>query len=286
MGAEDASSAEMPKPPRQRRGADPLALDDATVDRLLAGTLRAADAPPGYAKVAELLAATVAPPTPGELAGQEPVLAELRAAARARRADRSRRAARTPRRRWAGLAAVALVGALVTGGVAAAASGSLPTPVRNVARSILGAGGGAGPVAPTQPGQQPAAAGSSAASARTNAGPKGPQPAGSTTPGSDRKAVGPVTEPDKEGLCKAFLAGQHNKHEKMDATAFERLAEAAGGESRIPTYCNGTQPGDPNPNDQGQQPPGGQGQGQGGSPPGNGDDQAQGQPPSTRSSSR
>jgi hypothetical protein len=52
----------------------------------------------------------------------------------------------------------------------------------------------------------------------------------------------------------------------MDAAAFERLAEAAGGESRIPAYCNGTQPGDPKSKDEKQQPPGGQEQGQGGVP--------------------
>ncbi|HJU02568.1 MAG TPA: hypothetical protein VJ966_15350, partial [Actinomycetes bacterium] len=58
---------------------DPLALDDASVELLLSGTLPADSAPPGYAGVARLLAAAVAPPTPRELAGQAAVLAELRA---------------------------------------------------------------------------------------------------------------------------------------------------------------------------------------------------------------
>jgi hypothetical protein len=291
MGADDASPAEM------RRSltdpdADPLALDEETAERLLAGDLPPSQVPPGYAEVAALLAATTAEPTPEELAGQWKVLAELRAVTRPRprrAAARTRRVARPPRRRWAGLAAVALVGALATGGAAAAAAGGgLPGPVRDVARSILGAVGGAEPATPTQPGLRPAPATPGPASASTTAGPKGPLATGSTNPGSGPKGAGPVAEPDREGLCRAFLASQDDKEpgKKMDAAAFERLAKAAGGESRIPAYCEGTQPGDTKPKDQKQPPPGGQEQGQGGSPPGTGGGQGQGQPPTTRSSSR
>jgi hypothetical protein len=280
MDAGDGSSAEMhrrhPDP-----DADPLALDEETVERLLTGQLSPAQAPPGYAQVAALLAATTAEPTPEELAGQAAVLAELRAVTRTRRAKprHARRATRPPRRRWAGLAAVALVGALVTGGVAVAASGNLPVPVRDAARSILGTvGGGLEPATSSQP-----SAASGPASASTIPGPKGPQPAGSTAPGSGPKGAGPVAEPDKEGLCKAFLASLDKEHwKKTAAAAFERLVEAAGGENRIPAYCDGTQPGGPEPKDQKQPPPGGQG----GSPPDNGGGQGQGQPPSTRSSNR
>jgi hypothetical protein len=171
----------------------------------------------------------------------------------------------------------------VTGGAAAAATGNLPVPVRDAARSILGTvGGDLEPATSSQP-----SAASGPASASTIPGPKGPQPAGSTAPGSGPKGAGPVAEPDKEGLCKAFLASQDKEHgKKMEAAAFERLAEAAGGESRIPAYCDGTQPADPKPKDQKQPPPGGQGQGQGGSPPDNGGGQGEGQTPSTRSSNR
>jgi hypothetical protein len=281
MGDDDASFAEMRRP---FTDPDPLALDEETVERLLAGDLPPSQAPPGYARVAALLAATTAEPTPEELAGQAEVLAELRAVTRTRRAGaHTRRAARPPRRRWAGLAAAALVGALVTGGAAAAATGNLPVPVRDAARSILGTvGGDLEPATSSQP-----SAASGPASASTIPGPKGPQPAGSTAPGSGPKGAGPVAEPDKEGLCKAFLASQDKEHgKKMEAAAFERLAEAAGGESRIPAYCDGTQPVDPKPKDQKQPPPGGQGQGQGGSPPDNGGGQGEGQTPSTRSSNR
>jgi hypothetical protein len=286
MDADDASVADMHRPPSDP-DADPLDLDEETVERLLTGDLPPSQVPPGYAQVAALLVATTAEPTPEELARHPEVLAELRAVTRPRRAGaHTRRVARPPRRRWAGLAAAALVGALVTGGAAAAASGNLPVPVRDAARSILGTVGGVGGDLEPATSSQPSAA-SGPASASTIPGPKGPQPAGSTAPGSGPKGAGPVAEPDKEGLCKAFLASQDKEHgKKMEAAAFERLAEAAGGESRIPAYCDGTQPADPKPKDQKQPPPGGQGQGQGGSPPDNGGGQGEGQTPSTRSSNR
>ena len=288
MSPDDASFAEMPRPPTDP-DADPLALDEETVERLLAGDLPPSQVPPGYAQVAALLAATTAEPTPEELAGQAEVLAELRAVTRPRRAGtHARRAARPPKRRWAGLAAVALVGALLTGGVAVAATGNLPAPVRDVARSILGgAGGDLGPATPTRADPRVTPAASSPASAGVTAGPKGPLPTGSTAPGSGPNLAGPVARPEKEGLCKAYLASQDKQQGKqMDAVAFERLAEAAGGESRIPAYCNDTQPADPKPKDEKQQPPGGQEQGQGGPSPSNGGGQGQGQTPSTQSSNR
>jgi hypothetical protein len=278
MDADDASFADM-RQSLTDPDADRLALDEETVERLLSGDLPSSQVPSGYAQVAALLAATTAEPTPEELAGRSEVLAELRALTRPRRAGaHARCAARPPKRRWAGLAAVALVGALLTGGVAVAATGNLPAPVRDVARSILGgAGGDLGPATPTRPDPQAAPDASSPASAGTVAGPKGPLPTGSTVPGSSPKGAGPVAEPNRERLCKAYLASQDKDHGmKLDAAASERLAEAAGGESRIPAYCNGTQPGDRKSRDEKQQPPGGQGQGQGGPSPGNGGGQGQG----------
>jgi len=278
MDADDASFADMRQSLPDPDG-DRLALDEETVERLLSGDLPSSQVPPGYAQVAALLAATTAEPTSEELAGRPEVLAELRAVTRPRRAGaHARRAARPPKRRWAGLAAVALVGALLTGGAAIAATGNVPAPVRDVARSILGGvGGDLGPATPTRPDPQAAPDASSPASAGRVAGPKGPLPTGSTVPESSPKGAGPVTEPNRERPCKAYLASQDKDHgKKMDAAAFERLAEAAGGESRIPAYCNnGTQPGHPESRDEKQQPPGGQEQGQGGPSPGNGGGQGQ-----------
>jgi hypothetical protein len=282
MGGDDASFAEMRRPLTDP-DADPLALDEETVERLLAGDLSPSQAPPGYAQVAALLAATTAEPTPEELAGQWRALAELRAVTRPRRAGlHSRRAARPPRRRWAGLAAVALVGALVTGG-AAMAAGGLPAPLRDVARSIVGAGDGAGPVAPTQSGQQPAAVGPSHTSTGPTAGSEDRQPAGSADRGSDPTATGPSTGPDPEGLCQAFLAGKGTEEgKKLDATAFQDLAKLAGGVEKIPAYCQQVLP---SGREEHLQPPGsGQGQGQGGPSTSTGaGDQGRGKPSATRS---
>jgi hypothetical protein len=284
MGPDDAFSAEMRRLPLDP-DTDPLALDDETVERLLAGELSPEQAPPGYAEVAELLAAATAAPTRGELAGQAAVLAELRAVTSTRRAPaHARRAARPPRRRWAGLAAVALVGALVTGGVAVAASGQLAEPVREAARSILSSDGDARPAAPSQPGPAPSLVPPGPAGA-TTAGAEGPRATGSTHPRSGPAGTGPLGEQEKKGLCRAFLASQDKTTGKMDATAFARLAGAAGGESRIPAYCEDHQPGDAKPKDQ-EEPPDSQGQGQSGSPPGSGGGQGQGEPQTTRPSSR
>jgi hypothetical protein len=84
MDADDAWSAEF----RHLLASDPepLALDTVAAERLLDGDLGPDQAPPGYAEVAALLAATVAAPSPAELVGQEAALAELQAVARAHRA--------------------------------------------------------------------------------------------------------------------------------------------------------------------------------------------------------
>jgi hypothetical protein len=121
-----------------------------------------------------------------------------------------------PRRRWVGLVAVALVGALVTGGVAAAATGNVQGQVRDVARSIVGADAmdGAEPATPTEPAPQPTPAASGPAAAGVTAGPRVRYlPA---RPPLVPRGAGPVAEPDKEGLCKAFLASQDKGPREAD----------------------------------------------------------------------
>jgi hypothetical protein len=233
MDADDASSAEM----RQPLPNDPLALDDASVDRLLSGTLPAAAAPPGYAGVARLLAAAVAPPTPRELAGEAAVLAELRAVTRERRAATVRPARH--RRRRAGLAVVVVVGALATGGVAAA-TGHLPGPVREAARSVLGPAGG-----PLATSRSPASAGApdTGAPDMGTAGPGGTGSGGTAStagrgPRTGTAAAGPAAVPALDGLCQAFQEGKGGDHGgKLDAAAFKELAAAAGGDDRIEVFC-------------------------------------------------
>ena len=261
MGADDASPADMPRPPANP-DADPLALDDETLERLLTGELAPALAPPGYAEVAALLAATAAPPTPDELAGQAAALAELRAVTRPRRAVVGfRRAAAAPRRRRVGLVAAALVGALVTGGAAAATTGNLPAPVRQVARSILGGVGGAEPAAPpTRPGVQPAPG-----SAAATSGPQGPRPTVAAGHGPGSTAAGTAPGLDNKGLCKAYQAGQGAEEGgRLDAAAFQALAELAGGRDKIASYCERLLPGGDKPKKDKKPPPDDPGQGQGG----------------------
>ena len=230
MRADDASSAEMRRPPDP--DADPLALDDDTVERLLSGTLPPGQAPPGFAKVAELLAAAAAAPSSAELAGQAAVLTELRAVTRGRppAVGPSRRARTSRRRRRTGLAVVVAVGALVTGGVAGAATGHLPGPVRAAARTVLGSDGGT-PSTSTQAGQP---SGSVKPPAGSGGGLGGARSGGSTGPGG----AGPAAAPNPEGLCQAFVSGNGAEQGgKLDATAFEVLARVAGGQERVGAYC-------------------------------------------------
>jgi hypothetical protein len=264
MGADDASSAEMGRP-----SADPLALDEETVERLLAGDLSPAQTPPEYAEVAVLLAATVAAPSPDELAGQAVALAELRAVTQPRpAAPITRRVARLRRRRRVGLAVVVVVGALVTGGAAAAATGQLPGPVRDAARSILTTLGGAEPTTPTSPGRQPAPGTGSPDGGDAATGPQGPRLTGPTHPGSGAAGAGSAADPEVDRLCRAFLAGERGKQgKKLEAAAFERLADAAGGDDKVAAFCQGSEPGTAKPREHKQQaPPDDQDLGQGGSP--------------------
>jgi hypothetical protein len=178
---------------------------------------------------------------------------------------------------------VALVGALVTGG-AAAATGGLPEPVRDLARSILGP---AGDPTPVQGGRQPTPVVPTGGGDDPAAGAPGSQAGGSTRSAPGTTAAGPAAQPDRERLCRAYLASlDQQQGKKMEASAFALLARAAGGEGRIPAYCEGRQPSGPKPKDQKQPgPPQDDGQGQDGPPP-SGGGQGQGQPQGSPSSSR
>jgi hypothetical protein len=214
--------------------------------------------------VARLLAAAVAPPTPRELAGQASVLAELRTVTRPRRAAAPVRPAR-PRRRRAVLVVVVVAGALATGGVAAA-TGHLPDPVREAARGVLGPGGGQPAVSPS-----PAPGAPGSGTAGSGGGPGGSP--STVAPGrrTGPAAAGPAAGPALDGLCKALQGGNGGEQGgKLDATAFQKLARAAGGVDSVPAFCEGLlaadakTPKDPKP----KAPPGDprRGQGPGGLP--------------------
>jgi hypothetical protein len=262
MDADDASSADMRRP--ADRDADPLALDEETVERLLSGEFPPAQTPPEYAVVAALLAAAAAPPSQEELAGQAAALAELRAVTITRAAD-TRRAAKPRRRRRVGLAAVAVAGALATGGVAAAATGHLPEPVRKATRSILVTVGGAEP-ATSLP--------LPASSARPPGGGQPPPSTGATVRAPGATGAAAAASPNLKGRCRAYLAGNGAENGgKLDASAFQALARAAGGEDKVQAYCqrlqpprpkpDDTKPKDPKPKDQQPGTPDNPGQGQG-----------------------
>jgi hypothetical protein len=288
MGPDDASSADMRRPPANP-DADPLALDEDTVEELLTGALPPPQAPAGYTKVAQLLAAAAAAPTPEELAGQGAVLAEFRAMARARPAAvlAPGRARLARRRRRRGLAVAIVVGALATGGVAGAATGHLPGPVRDAARAITGAetGTGTGTPAGATTGQpSTSATGIPNASGSAASRPGGAPGSGSgSAPGST--GAGPAAGPAVQGLCEAYAAGNGvERGGKLDASAFEELVAVAGGEEKVAAYCEDLLPGDQKllkktkntkppeqPRPSGSGPPastgGTGGQGQGGPPP-------------------
>ena len=136
MTERDGLQDEMRRPLLGELGADPLAIDQDTADRLLAGRLDPADAPPGYAEVARVLAAAAAPATPHELEGE----ATATAVFAHRRLDRHGVDSHaTPRRSPLGsrLAVVAVaVGVLMVGGIAAAATGALPGPAQRLVDSV------------------------------------------------------------------------------------------------------------------------------------------------------
>ena len=272
--------------------AGPHALDEQTVERLLAGELPADQAPPGYGEVVAVLAAMAAPPSARELAGEEAALGELHRLRRTPPAVAGRQAGRWRRRR-VGLAAVVVVGALVAGGGAAAATGQLPAPVRDAARTILGAVGGVAPAPTSGPGGSPASV-----TPHTDAGAAG---GGAGSTGTTARAPagigsGSAASPNVEGLCRAYVAGEGGEQgKKLDAAAFQELARVAGGADKVPAYCrqvdpgtsgtgNGRQPGDA-PKEPKGGPPVSSGQGSPGSwgpPPGSDGNQGQG-PPATRS---
>jgi hypothetical protein len=117
-------------------GSDPLAIDQDTADRLLAGRLDPADAPPGYAEVAKVLAAAAAPAFPHELDGEAATTAAF---ARERLDRHGADSHAAPRRRpWSSRFAVLAVAVVVlmVGGVAAAATGTLPGPAQRLVDSV------------------------------------------------------------------------------------------------------------------------------------------------------
>jgi len=204
----------------------PPADDQDLLERLLDSRLNPASAPPGYGGLARLLAAATAPATPEELADAQQTMAAFAAAMRSHPPTLVPRRTAVPRKVLTiKAAAAALVAVLSLGGVAAAAGGLLPDQASPVADQT-----------PATTGTDAAAHGLGKAAA-ANLG--GAANAGSAESRGRASAAGPdASGAARAGLCRAWQAGQGADHgRRMNAVAFQALAEAAGGADNIAAYC-------------------------------------------------
>jgi hypothetical protein len=202
------------------------AADQDLLDRLLDGRLDPASVPPGYGGLARLLGVAAAPATPEELAGEHLVMAEFNAVMRSTSPTLvPRRTAVLRKVLTMKAAAAALVAVLSIGGVAAAATGLLPdqaSPAAEQAAATTAADAAAHGLG------KAAAANLGGAAQTRSAGGQGRE-----------SAVGPdAAGAARAGLCRAWEAGQGaDNGQRMDAVAFQALAEAAGGADKVAAYC-------------------------------------------------
>jgi len=204
----------------------PPADDQDLLERLLDSRLNPASAPPGYGGLARLLAAATAPATPEELTDEQLAMAAFAAEMRSHPPSLVPRRTAVPRKVLTiKAAAAALVAVLSLGGVAAAAGGLLPDQASPVADQT-----------PATTGTDAAAHGLGKAAA-ANLG--GAANAGSAESRGRASAAGPdASGAARAGLCRAWQAGQGADHgRRMNAVAFQALAEAAGGADNIAAYC-------------------------------------------------
>jgi hypothetical protein len=235
MSEADAYQDEMRRLLLGELGSDPLAIDQDTADRLLAGRLDPADAPPGYAEVARVLAAAAAPTHPHELDSESTVVAAF-AAARLGRDHAVSHAA--PRRSWLAskLAVVSVaVGVLMGGGVAAAAAGTLPEPAQRVVDSVARTAHHVSPWSPTRQEVQGRAR-SSGNDQRPAAGGGRPRP-GRLAVGVDSTGPG-AAGLAKRGACAAPSAGPAGARDKHSSTEPQAAASAAGGAGKVAPSCH------------------------------------------------
>jgi hypothetical protein len=231
MSDDSALGADM-HPPLGPLESTPPADDQDFLDRLLEGRLDPASAPPGYGELARLLAAATTPATPHELAGEHLVMASFAAQMRSYPPTPVPRRTAVPRRLLTiKAAAAALVAVLAVGGVAAAAGGLLPdqaSPVADQAKATTGADAAAHGLGPAAAADLGGAANAGSADGQGQAAAAGPDATGAA----------------RVGLCRAWQAGQGADHgSRMDAVAFQALADAAGGADLVGAYCKDVPPG-------------------------------------------
>ena len=225
MSDDGALGADMHPLPGFLEGGPPVGDQD-TLERLLDGPLDPGSVPPGYGGLARLLAAAAAPAAAEELAGEQRALGEFAAVMRSTPPTLSPRRTAVARKVFTiKAAAAALVAVLSVGGIAAAATGLLPgqaSPVADQAAATTAAD---------------AAAHGLDRAAAANVG--GPAQAGATDGQGRESAVGPdATAAARAGLCQAWQSGQGgDQGRRMDAVAFQALADAAGGADNVAAYC-------------------------------------------------
>jgi hypothetical protein len=185
---------------------DASAIEDASLAALLSGTELPGDLPAGLQPAADVVAALRARPSSDELVGETVALAEFRA-----RVGVSYPAGQRRRRRpslltsliSAKAVAAAAVVAIAIGGVATAAyAGALPSSAQGVAHDLIGA-----PAAHKM--------------ARFDA-----------SVGRHR-----LRHPAIHPLCVAYWHAAAHGTAAQKAAAFSKLEKAAGGASKVATYC-------------------------------------------------
>ncbi len=242
---------------------------------MLTGRLDPDDAPPGYAQVAEVLAAASSPPDASELAGESSVVAVFAAAARSHPCAPLGR--RRPRRRPRGVVrrlhlktamTGAALGVLAVSSVAAA-TGELPASAQQVAHTVFGHAGVPAPGA--------AAKGRAHAISSTSQTTRAAVEASATTlerPAQNTTTTHNHAEVALLNLCKAWSAWQNQQSgqygsgsgghdgggwdsrsgggssgggssgsdswdgKRLDTDGLVTLAKAAGGIRRISDYCH------------------------------------------------
>ena len=182
------------------------------LDRLLAGEARAASP-----ALAALLASAASPASPQELAGEAAAVAafvKVRAGvSSARTRTRARRIPMLTTLLASKLAVAAAAGGIAVAGTAAAAyTGSLPDGLQDLAHHSIAAPGPSSPVGTSQ--DHP-----------TSTPTDRPTPTGTVGPDATRAAA--------FGLCTAHQHGGL----APTSVAYRSLAKAAGGTSRIGTFC-------------------------------------------------
>jgi hypothetical protein len=210
---------------RLRRSFDPLVLDDGTVDRVLDG-LDQADVPPVYAKVARSLAAATGPSNSDELARETAIVAAFAARdAQSHELPRPhRRLSRMSGRSTPKVATAAVAGGLaLSGGLAAAATGSLPGAAQSIASEVLSRVGIQVPSPNTHSGNHPDTRGSSDTRASSDTGgsssttgatpvPAGPGTGVQGSPISHLAQTTPATGVDKGAAICSAASGSQCQH--------------------------------------------------------------------------